>query len=398
MPGFLDFLEGLRAPKKQEQCHCAFIPQDILVNVEKAEDTPQDVKLSLRSTIAASKETVKEREEVADKQRNPHEPNLPTSDNSKVRKPKSMKSKDEPRMGCAKVDVYDGLNSDYSVLPGKPLRKYQEPPISDEIANACYDCMNKAQSFFRDVYGWDSIDDKNVDLIATVHHGWNVANAFFFPYNNQMVFGNGNELMYNFVGSYDVVGHELVHGIIQHSSGMLYHDQPGALNEHCADVFGALLEQYVQNQTAEEADWILAQDVLFPDQPQIALRSMKEPGTAYNDPRLGGKDPQPGHMRDYIKTTEDNGGVHWNSGIPNNAFYLAATKKGGYAWETAGKTWFAAMTTATPKETFVQFANRTIKEAKELVDPEFAPIVRQAWVDVGVLSDSTWFGWMWGKK
>ena len=55
---------------------------------------------------------------------------------------------------------------------------------------------------------------------------------------------------------------------------------------------------------------------------------MKAPGTAYDDPRLG-KDPQPAHMDDYVETTEDNGGVHINSGIPNHAFYLAATALGG---------------------------------------------------------------------
>ena len=69
-----------------------------------------------------------------------------------------------------------------------------------------------------------------------------------------------------------------------------------------------------------------------------ALRSMKEPGSAYNDPTLG-KDPQPGHMKNYVETTDDNGGVHINSGIPNRAFYLTAKELGGYAWEKAGKIW-----------------------------------------------------------
>ena len=55
---------------------------------------------------------------------------------------------------------------------------------------------------------------------------------------------------------------------------------------------------------------------------------MKDPGTAYNDPVLG-KDPQPGHMKDYVTTSSDNGGVHINSGIPNRAFYLIATEIGG---------------------------------------------------------------------
>ena len=52
---------------------------------------------------------------------------------------------------------------------------------------------------------------------------------------------------------------------------------------------------------------------------------MKEPGTAYDDPTIG-KDPQPSNMKDYVKTSADNGGVHLNSGIPNKAFYLAPSR------------------------------------------------------------------------
>ena len=63
---------------------------------------------------------------------------------------------------------------------------------------------------------------------------------------------------------------------------------------------------------------------------------MKAPGTAYDDRALG-KDPQPAHMSDYVDTTDDNGGVHINSGIPNQAFYLVATTLGGNAWEAAGQ-------------------------------------------------------------
>jgi Zn-dependent metalloprotease len=69
---------------------------------------------------------------------------------------------------------------------------------------------------------------------------------------------------------------------------------------------------------------------------------MKEPGTAYNDKILG-KDPQPAHMKDYITTNSDNGGVHLNSGIPNRAFCLAAVEMGGYAWEKAGRIWYLAL-------------------------------------------------------
>ena len=69
---------------------------------------------------------------------------------------------------------------------------------------------------------------------------------------------------------------------------------------------------------------------------------MKAPGTAFDDPVLG-KDDQPATMADYVQPRSDNGGVHTNSGIPNSAFYLAATYLGGFAWEKPGLIWYAAL-------------------------------------------------------
>jgi Zn-dependent metalloprotease len=69
---------------------------------------------------------------------------------------------------------------------------------------------------------------------------------------------------------------------------------------------------------------------------------MKAPGTAYNDPTIG-KDSQPAHLKNYVQTSSDNGGVHINSGIPNHAFYLTAIEIGGKAWEKAGKIWYITL-------------------------------------------------------
>jgi Zn-dependent metalloprotease len=109
------------------------------------------------------------------------------------------------------------------------------------------------------------------------------------------------------------------------------------LNESVSDVFGSLVKQYSLKQTASEADWLIGAGLLtFKDQ---ALRSMKAPGTAYNNNVLG-KDPQPADMQHYVHTAQDNGGVHINSGIPNHAFFLVATALGGNAWVKAGQIWY----------------------------------------------------------
>src|SRR5206468_80202 len=95
-----------------------------------------------------------------------------------------------------------------------------------------------------------------------------------------------------------------------------------------------------------------------------ALRSFPAPGTAYDDPILG-KDPQPAHMRNYVVTQEDNGGVHTNSGILNHAFYLFATGLGGYAWQVPGYVWFQTLTVLKPDADFNAFALATMKVAGE---------------------------------
>jgi len=91
----------------------------------------------------------------------------------------------------------------------------------------------------------------------------------------------------------------------------------------------------VAGQKAEEADWLIGEGLFLKGVGAQAVRSMKAPGTAYDDPVLG-KDPQPGHMRDYVRTTDDNGGVHINSGIPNKAFYEVAVRMGGMRGKRLG--------------------------------------------------------------
>ena len=102
----------------------------------------------------------------------------------------------------------------------------------------------------------------------------------------------------------------------------------------------------------------------------VALRSMKAPGTAYDDPRLG-KDPQPADMSGYVDTTDDNGGVHINSGIPNRAFYLAAAAIGGHAWAAPGQIWYDVLTGPgiTPDCDFATFAALTVAAAVRATAP-----------------------------
>jgi Zn-dependent metalloprotease len=212
-------------------------------------------------------------------------------------------------------------------------------------------------------------------------------NAFWN--GDQMVYGDGDgELFQRFTKSIDVIGHELTHGVTQYQAGLQYDGESGALNESFSDVFGSLVKQKINNQTAEEADWLIGQGLLASTVKGIALRSMKAPGTAYDDPLLG-KDPQPAHVKDKYTGTDDNGGVHINSGIPNYAFYLAAVAIGGYAWEKAGKIWYITLRDRLNAQAdFKTAANVTIQVAGELYGngSDEQKAVQDAWQKVGVIS------------
>jgi Thermolysin metallopeptidase, alpha-helical domain/Thermolysin metallopeptidase, catalytic domain len=204
-----------------------------------------------------------------------------------------------------------------------------------------------------------------------------------------MVFGDGDGTYFNrFTIAIDVIGHELTHGVTAHQANLAYHDQPGALNESISDVFGSLVKQYSHSpqQTADQADWLIGAGLFTPAVHGVALRSMKAPGTAYDDPHLG-KDPQPSHMSHYVTTTSDNGGVHINSGIPNHAFCLAAVALGGYAWEKAGMIWYATLcdTRLSSTAQFQDFANLTADNAGRLFGDVEQQAVINAWEQVGII-------------
>ena len=272
-------------------------------------------------------------------------------------------------------------------LPGVLVRAEGADPTGDDAVNQAYDGLGATFTLFAQVYERNSIDDKGMTLVATVHYGKDYDNAFWN--GEQMVFGDGDGVIFNgFTEQLDVIGHELTHGVTQYTAGLNYQGQSGALNESVSDVFGSLVKQYALGQSAADADWLIGAGLLAPGVQGIALRSMKAPGTAYDDPRLG-KDPQPAHMADYVQTREDNGGVHINSGIPNHAFYLAATALGGSAWETAGRVWLDVLMGDIKADCdFETFAQLTVAAAARRLGQDSADTstIRDAWISVGVLS------------
>ncbi|WP_053849741.1 M4 family metallopeptidase [Streptomyces sp. NRRL B-24085] len=280
--------------------------------------------------------------------------------------------------------VYDaGHRSD---LPGTKVRAEGSEPGRDATVNRAYAGLGATFDLYLRAYARHSIDGDGLPLDATVHFDEGYNNAFWN--GEQMVFGDGDgEIFLDFTIPIDVIGHELTHGVTQYTANLTYYGQPGALNESMSDVFGSLIKQYTLGQTAAEADWLIGAGLLAPSVSGKALRSMKEPGSAYDDDVLG-KDPQPATMDGYVRTGRDNGGVHINSGIPNHAFYLAATALGGHAWERAGQIWYDVLTGGelSDRALFNDFAKLTVKAARERFGDggEEFQAVSKAWEQVGV--------------
>lgn len=271
-------------------------------------------------------------------------------------------------------------------LPGRIVRTEGERRTRDASVDEAYEAAGKVYDYFRRVHGRRSLDDHGLGIRSTVHYGRGFNNAHWD--GRQMIYGDGDgKYFHRFTASLDVVAHELTHGITQYAAALGASGQCGALAEHFSDVFGILVKQYTLGQTAAQSDWLIGATLLTDRVNGTAIRSMKSPGTAYDDPILG-RDPQPVHMRHYVKTHGDDRGVHINSGIPNHAFYRAATHLGGPAWEITGRIWYHALTRAGlgPRSQFHHCAAATVRAAAALYGRGSEPhdAVRAGWEGVGI--------------
>lgn len=261
------------------------------------------------------------------------------------------------------IEVYTSnhLRNLPGTLLSKSGRKYE-----DEDAQNVYYAGSQTWKFYYDLFQRNSIDDNGMTMIHSVHYGKKYDNAMWN--GRQMLYGDGDQKVFDsFTKDIDIIGHELTHGVTQFTANLNYENQPGALNESMSDVFGIMIKQRALKQDVKTADWLIGENVMIGD--EYALRSLKAPGTAYKNHPLYGDDPQPATMDDYVDLPNNDqgdwGGVHYNSGIPNYAFYVTAFNIGGYSWEKAGVIWYAALTKELqPDADFDAAKKATIKQAE----------------------------------
>lgn len=265
-------------------------------------------------------------------------------------------------VGSSNRMVYDCKNR--RTLRKNLTRSEGQAPVVDPVVNAVYDNTGIVREFFKTQYNWLSFDNNGGTLHLNVHYLSNYNNAGWD--GDEMVFGDGDGVIFvNLGNSLDVTGHEITHGVIQYTANLVYSKQPGALNEHMADVFGVTIRQFKEGTTGtpDTANWLIGDTIMGPTLQGQALRSMKAPGTAYNNTYMG-KDPQPDHMSKYYTGTSDNYGVHINSGIPNKVFYLVSVAFGDTL--KAALLWFETLKTMTSTDNFATFKTRILAKAVQL--------------------------------
>ena len=296
--------------------------------------------------------------------------------------PTSIARLTAPQPGDTDRIVYDDQNTwNFDV---NAVRGEGDPPHSAENVNQAYDHAGAARELLKKEFNRDGADNAGMTINVNVNYGTAFNNAFWDGV--RLTMGNGDGTIFvDFAASPDVVGHELGHGVVEHTAGLEYFSQSGALNESFADVLGTLVEQRLRGQDFDSANWLIGDEIMAPGLFGEALRSMAHPGGAYDNPVLG-QDPQPDHMSNYYAGPDDNQGVHINSGICNRAFYLACQELGT---GPAGQIWYAGLQNLWPTAVFTDAATVLAAQARILardgaVPRQAAQVVRGAWRSVGV--------------
>ncbi len=230
--------------------------------------------------------------------------------------------------------------------------------------------------YFLDLHKRNSVDDKGMTIYSIVHvteQNKPMENAFWS--GKVMCYGDGGSYFTPLAGGLDVAAHEMTHGITQFSANLEYQGQSGALNESMSDAFGALVDT---------ANWKIGEQIIkdLNTFPSGAMRDMIDP---HNGGSKGSAVWQPAKMSEFLNTSEDNGGVHSNSGIPNRAFYLVAKS---LTRARAAKIWYRALTVyLTRTSQFIDARIGTIKSASDIygANSNEVSVVKSAWDAVEVL-------------
>jgi vibriolysin len=245
--------------------------------------------------------------------------------------------------------------------------------------------------FFRNQLNRNSFDGNGAQVRSTVNYSNNYVNAFWN--GSQMVYGDGDgSTALALSGGFDVVAHEISHAVTQYTSGLIYQNESGALNEAFSDIMAAAAEYYYQ---PSQFDWLLGEDIWTPATSGDALRYM-------NDPTVDGSSRD--HYSSRYTGSQDNGGVHWNSGIANLAFQLSVDggihpRSGNYGnsnivvpalgMDKAMNIFYQGIASLSASSDFADARTSCINAATSLYGTTEADAIKDAWAAVGVGSPAS---------
>ncbi len=275
-----------------------------------------------------------------------------------------------------KITVYDCRHT--QALPGAPVAAPRK--AKDATAARSFGETTGVAAFYKQVFGRNSIDNAGMTMMSSVHFGNRYNNAMWN--GAQMVYGDGDgKLFLDFTLGADVIGHELTHGVTQHTLQLGYTGDAGGLNESLSDCFGAMFKQWQAGEDALAADWLIGADIMGPQAKARGYRSLRNMADPADKSALA---PQPAKYSQ-LKPGMD---PHYTSGPPNLAFCTACKTLGGKSWERIGQVWYGALVNsgAHPGMTMPEFAGRTRQVAAQVFagEPGVAGAVDAGWKAVGL--------------
>jgi bacillolysin len=189
----------------------------------------------------------------------------------------------------------------------------------DPIANNVHWGMEKAYDFYYNNFQRNSFDDQGTAILNLIHFGSQFGNAGWAG-GGFMIYGDGDGQTTNPFVNLDVEGHEFSHGVTEFTSALIYESESGALNESFSDIMAVGIEQFG---LGSSYNWKIGEGINISGISH--LRNMANP----KNTNAGTEQPHTYQGQYYINTTgcvpdgsNDQCGVHINSGIPNYWFYL----------------------------------------------------------------------------
>jgi bacillolysin/neutral peptidase B len=239
----------------------------------------------------------------------------------------------DPLRGIETFD-HGGNDIQATTLPTAPIATASTDFAKTNTAGvSAHVFATRVFDFYNDVLKRNGVDDKGMKLVSMVNTTYaqdeappNWHNAVWW--NNRMWYGrvqNGNGGFDSFARYFDVIAHELTHGVTETTSALVYRDLPGALNESFSDIFGVIINNWYPSEPNAVAGWNW--------EIGAGLGSHGGPLRDLRDPARAG---QPDHMNAYTPMTRDNGGVHFYSGIHNKAAYHMLTAVDAQGGEVFG--------------------------------------------------------------